>query len=289
MDPSQDFKSLQDAVQASLISTTRTVNRIASEDLTFQRTANPQIGDRLEDLSTRLLGVSSELINAAAKANGQRNVDSLEDTEDVDIHWAGIVDVIDGLLEKADTALDEYTGRVKRKIDIPEPPPSKKLKTNDRFEPNWRRANIIKPQNAFEKKVDNFATGPWKPLLTNKPHAIVPLEESLSMTEDGNNKIQYVQYCFLPFSYVHLNRCLVERLPHERKGFQTTNLNIKRMHYNVLIDNLDTSTHTKQKFSTTRTPQEHTRNTIPFHISQSRKPLQSGSTRMKACWKCWKS
>ncbi|KAJ4387715.1 exosome nuclease subunit [Gnomoniopsis smithogilvyi] len=191
MDPSQDFKSLQDAVQASLISTTRTVNRIASEDLTFQRTANPRTGDRLEELSTRLLSVSSELVNAAAKANGQRSVESLEDTEDVDIHWAGIVDVIDGLLEKADTALDEYTGRVKRKIDIPEPPPSKKLKTNDRFEPNWRRANIIKPQNAFEKKVDNFASGPWKPLLTKKPHATVSLEESLSMTDDGKNKNQY--------------------------------------------------------------------------------------------------
>lgn len=199
MDPSQDFKSLQDAVQASLISTTRTVNRIANEDLTFQRTANPRTGDRLEDLSTRLLGVSSELINAAAKANGQRNVELLEDTEDVDIQWAGIVDVIDGLLEKADTALDEYTGRVKRKIDIPEPPPSKKLKTTDRFEPNWRRANIIKPQNAFEKKVDNFATGPWKPLLTKKPHATVSLEESLSINDDGNNKNQYEDHSlFLP-------------------------------------------------------------------------------------------
>lgn len=286
MDPSQDFKTLQDAVQASLISTTRTVNRIANEDLTFQRTANPQTGDRLEDLSTRLLGVSSELINAAAKANGQRNVESLEDTEDVDIQWAGIVDVIDGLLEKADTALDEYTGRVKRKIDIPEPPPSKKLRTNDRFELNWRRANIIKPQNAFEKKVDNFATGPWKPLLTNKPHAIVPLEESLSMTDDGNNKIQYAQHHFLPSSYVHLNRCPVGRLSHGRKSElqrQPPKVRAKRLQYKMLIDNLDTSTHTRQRFSVSTTPQEHTRNTIPFHTSPSRRRRRSGWTPMKAC------
>lgn len=199
MEPSQDFKSLQDKVQASLLSTTRTVNGIASEDLTFQRTANPRTGDRLDDLSTRLLGVSAKLINGSAKANDQRTVDSLEDTDDVDIQWAGIVDVIDGLLEKADTALDEYTGRVKRKTDIPEPPPSKKLKTNDRYEPNWRRANIIKPQNAFEKQVDNFATGPWKPLLTNKPHATVPLEESLGMTVDEKNKSQYEYGPFFPF------------------------------------------------------------------------------------------
>lgn len=199
MDPSQDFKSLQDVVQASLLSTTRTVNGIASEDLTFQRTANPRTGDRLEDLSTRLLSVSSELINASAKANGQKPIGSIEDTEDVDIQWAGIVDVIDGLLEKADTALDEYTGRVKRKVDIPEPPRSKKPRTDNRYQPNWRHANIIKPQNAFEKQVDNFATGPWKPLLTKKPHEIVPLEDSLGTTVDGNNNRQYEEfYIFLP-------------------------------------------------------------------------------------------
>ncbi|CAN8105104.1 unnamed protein product [Discula destructiva] len=191
MDPSEDFKSLQDKVQGSLISTTRAVNRIANEDLAFQRTANPRTGDRLEELSARLLGVSGDLINASAKANGQRAVGSMEDPEDVDIQWTGIVDVIDGLLELADTALDEYTGRVKRKIDLPEPPTSKKPKTNDRVEPNWRRANMVKPQNAFEKQVDNFATGPWKPLLTTKPHAAVPLEESLSTSVDENNITQF--------------------------------------------------------------------------------------------------
>lgn len=196
MDPSEDFKSLQDKVQGSLVTTTRTVNRIASEDLAFQRTANPRTGDRLEELSAQLLSVSRDLINASAKSNGQRPIGSMEDTEDVEIQWTGVVDVIDGLLEKADTALDEYTGRVKRKIDLPEPSSSKKPRTNDGDGVNWRRANIIKPQNAFEKKVDNFATGPWKPLLTKKPHATVPLEESLVTSVDENNMTQYEDYTF---------------------------------------------------------------------------------------------
>lgn len=199
MDSSEDFKSLQDNVQVSLVATTRTVNRIASEDLAFQRTANPRTGDRLEELSAQLLSVSRDLINASAKTNGQKVVGSMEDADDVEIQWTGIVDVIDGLLEKADTALDEYTGRVKRKIDLPEPSTSKKPKTGDGYEVNWRRANIIKPQNAFEKKVENFATGPWKPLLTNKPHAIVSLEESFVTFLDENNNTQYEDYTlFLP-------------------------------------------------------------------------------------------
>lgn len=177
---------MQDKIQGSLLSTTRTVNQIASEDLTFQRTANPSTGDRLDEQSSLLVALASNLLTSAATANGSNTVD-LEDTDDVETEWhAGVVDTIDGLLEKTDTCLDEYTGRVKRKNEnYPEPasaPPTKKPRTTDQLDqPNWRRANIVKPQNAFEQKFDNFATGPWKPLLTRKPHATVPLEESLSL------------------------------------------------------------------------------------------------------------
>lgn len=199
MDPSQDFKSLQEKIQASLVSTTKAVQRIASEDLGFQRTVNPSTGDRLEEQSTRLLSLSSDLLKSAAVATGQKNAGELEDAEDVDIQWRGIVDVIDGLLEKADICLDEYTGLVKRKSDFPENgPQQKKTKTNERLDFNFRRANIIKPQTTFEQQVDNFAVGPWKPLLTQKPHAIVPLEDSLDAALDENNQQQYDYTFFLP-------------------------------------------------------------------------------------------
>lgn len=192
MDPSEDFKSLQEKIQASLVSTTKAVQRIASEDLGFQRTVNPSTGDRLEEQSTRLLSLSSDLLKSAALATSQKNVGELEDAEDVDIQWRGIVDVIDGLLEKADICLDEYTGLVKRKSDFPENgPQQKKAKTNERLDFNFRRANIIKPQTTFDQQVDNFAVGPWKPLLTRKPHAIVPLEDSIGVAVDENNQQQF--------------------------------------------------------------------------------------------------
>lgn len=197
MDPSQDFKSLQEQVQASLLSATRTVNRIASEDLAFQRTAHPSTGDRLDEQSARLLSLSTDLLRSAGKATDQKSAGILEDVEDVEIQWRTIVDVVDGLLEKADICLDEYTGLVKRKSDFPEPAPAKKAKTNDRLDYNVFRANIIKPQNAFESKVDNFAHGPWKPILTQKPHATLPLEDSSGITVDENNNEQYDYTPFL--------------------------------------------------------------------------------------------
>lgn len=54
-----------------------------------------------------------------------------------------------------------------------------------------KRANIIKPQNAFERKVDNFDTGAFRPLLSSKPHATVPLEESLVTYVDDFGNPQY--------------------------------------------------------------------------------------------------
>jgi exosome complex exonuclease RRP6 len=114
MDASHNFKSMQERIQASLVAATRTVNGLANEDLSFQRSARPSVGGQLDAKAERLLGLASSLLNSAGKATNQR-APSLEDVDDVDINWKGIVDVIDSLLEKADTYLDEYSGFIKRK------------------------------------------------------------------------------------------------------------------------------------------------------------------------------
>lgn len=117
MDDSQDFKSLQDKIQSALVATTRSANALANEDLSFQRTANPSSGARLDATNERLLQLAGDVLKSAGKFAGQA-VPTFEDADDVDIGWRGIVDVVDSLLEKADTCLDEYTGLIKRK-DVP--------------------------------------------------------------------------------------------------------------------------------------------------------------------------
>lgn len=67
----------------------------------------------------------------------------------------------------------------------------KKSKTSDKLDWSLKRANIIKPQKAFERQTDNFDAGPWKPLLTTKPHATVSLEQSLTTTVDEEHQTQY--------------------------------------------------------------------------------------------------
>ncbi|RKU39872.1 exosome nuclease subunit [Coniochaeta pulveracea] len=193
MDASQDFKSLQDKVQSALVAATRSANGVAREDLSFLRTVDPTVSSKLDENSSRLLRLAQNLLESAGKFHGQQ-APKLEDADDVDINWRSIVDVVDTLLEKADTCLDEYTGLVKRK-DAPTAETgraSKKPKsTNDKLEWSMKRANIIKPQNAFERKVDNFDTGAFRPLLSSKPHATVPLEESLVTYVDDFGNPQY--------------------------------------------------------------------------------------------------
>lgn len=104
---------MQDSIQAALIATTRTVGQISNEDLGFQRSLNPAVGEALDEQSARLLALSTSLIKSAASIADLR-VPDLQDVDDVDNDWRAVVDVVDSLLEKADTCLDEYTGVIKR-------------------------------------------------------------------------------------------------------------------------------------------------------------------------------
>jgi exosome complex exonuclease RRP6 len=118
MDGIQDFKSLQDQVQSALILATRIAGQISSEDLGFQRSLKPELGTFLDEQSERLLALSNDLLASAASISGIR-APVLEDQDDVENNWRSVVDVIDSLLEKADTSLDEYTGVIKRRASPP--------------------------------------------------------------------------------------------------------------------------------------------------------------------------
>ncbi|KAM0561754.1 hypothetical protein ACHAPJ_002923 [Fusarium lateritium] len=189
MEPSQDFKSLQENIQKALISTVKTVNRISAEDLSFQRTVNPNVGQQLDDRTSRILELSTRLLQSAGKACGVK-APKLEDVEDIEMNWRSVVDVVDSSLEKADTALDEYTGLVKRK-EPPVPDSTTKSRKPKSTNKVIRNANISKPQLQFERKPNNFAPAPWKPILTSKPNAKISLEDSLNVVPNETGTPQY--------------------------------------------------------------------------------------------------
>ena len=110
-----DFSTLQSSISAALVATTRSASALASEDLTFHRSLDPSLAARLDRQNERLLALATSLLGTAtATSETVRPPPSLRDIESIDNNWRAVVDVVDSLLERADTALDEFTGAVKR-------------------------------------------------------------------------------------------------------------------------------------------------------------------------------
>ncbi|KAF2018509.1 hypothetical protein BU24DRAFT_343073 [Aaosphaeria arxii CBS 175.79] len=181
----EPFKALQDTVSAALVSTTRAATQLSKTDISFQRSLDTKVAVSLDAQNARLLKLAQRLLeNAAASPDAVGS--KLPDTEAIDGNWKGIVDIIDSLLEKADTSLDEYTGVVKRLS------PSVDHVTNIATPRNTKVPKVTqKPQLSFEHVPQNNESGGFRPLMTYKPHAQTPFAESLRTFRDTNNREQY--------------------------------------------------------------------------------------------------
>ncbi|KAH7085432.1 ribonuclease H-like domain-containing protein [Paraphoma chrysanthemicola] len=178
------FKILQDEISKALVSTTRSASHIGAADISFQRSLNPEVGSQLDAQNARLLHLAQRLLENAA-ASSDAVGPKLPDVEAIDANWRGVVDVIDSLLEKADTSLDEYTGVVKRLS-----PSAEQVAAKPR--PNIAdRKHIAKPQLQFEHVPTNDDTGGFRPLMASKPHAKIPLEQCLQTFKDSRGREQY--------------------------------------------------------------------------------------------------
>lgn len=58
------------------------------------------------------------------------------------------------------------------------------------MEYNIFHANIARPQLKFKTPPDNVEGSPWRPLLKEKPHAMVPLDRSLLLDENGEENLE---------------------------------------------------------------------------------------------------
>lgn len=194
MDSSNSFKSAQDRISSSLVDTTRTAGQIAAEDLGFQRSLYSNVASGLDTQNSRLLDIVARVVGASA-SRSEIEVPQLPHAEALEENWRGVVDVIDSLLEKADACLDEYTGVVKRlspshqgQVPAPSTRPSKPARS-------FRDQDLTKPQLSFDEVPRNDETTPFKPLINSKPHAIVPLGQSLALLTNDDGTEQYDTLC----------------------------------------------------------------------------------------------
>ncbi|OAL38717.1 hypothetical protein AYO20_01923 [Fonsecaea nubica] len=185
MDLTADFKSFQDLVQASLINVTRSATQVSNQDLGFHRSSSDKLSRALDRQDAHLLRLTNKLLKAATQDTPLKQP-TLKDQDSIEDNWHGVVDVVDGLLEKADSALDEFSGIIKPQDTTPQDadPSPRPTKTGLGFQ-RWAAGNMQKPQAFFDRQVNNSDPSPFRPLLQTKPHALVPLEDSIGSEDTG--------------------------------------------------------------------------------------------------------
>ena len=173
-----DFKSMQDNITSCLVDVTRSAGQVASQDLNFLRATDPAATKLLDRQNDRLLDLTRRLCRSAAQGTGV-SPPGLADLDAVDDNWKSVVDLVDILLEKADVCLDEYTGVIKKQTATQEGVTEASDARSTPSRPA-AKATMPKPQRLFRHVPSNDETGAFKPLLRSKPHALVPLEESIA-------------------------------------------------------------------------------------------------------------
>ena len=178
-----EFDKLERALTASLLQTTKCVGQLASEDINFVRTADPELGKALDKQKSRLLTTVRRLVRTGVLGTDLA-APSFSTAEELEDGWGALVDVIDNLLEKVDKCLDDHTGATKAQ-NVPEASTEDSKVTSAQHR---KVENIVKPQKQFANPPRNNPSTPFKPLLHTKPHALLSLQESIEPEMQDDSK-----------------------------------------------------------------------------------------------------
>lgn len=208
------FSRFQDELYDSLVSTTKAVTIIGSQDIDFYRSLDTYFASSFANCNKRLLDLVNYLIQFASFGRFGR----IEDYEDLNYKWWDIIDVIDSLFEKADISLNEFGELVKQSDHGAENDTlkfSKALKKKKKLAYKFIHAeNISRPQFRFSTIPNNDPDTPWKRKITVKPNALVPLDDCILETNDKWNKIGILSH---PYEYEINNIKYSEELFKEKK------------------------------------------------------------------------
>ncbi|RVD84517.1 uncharacterized protein DFL_006266 [Arthrobotrys flagrans] len=226
MEPTE-FATFQKDASLGLVKLVKTAKTLSSGDIAFNKSLDAEFSTVLDNTNTKVLGLINDLVRNATDGSDIK-FENFEDADSVETRWSVISEVVDFLLEKADMCMDEYTGTVKRGIMQTTAAQSnyKSARTEKRAAEGRKAFNkslhMAKPQLQFKKPLSPLDSGPHKPRLEKKPHAIKPLEDSLVPTiVDGREKYPH-PYLEEISQYKFPDRVRKEAEPIQYKPFEST-------------------------------------------------------------------
>ncbi|KAH9042099.1 ribonuclease H-like domain-containing protein [Lactarius pseudohatsudake] len=177
-----EFDNYHTQLQASALKATKHAASLPT-DLAFHRSVDSDLARDLEACSNKVISITNTLLNLASTLGSSKSVKGkgkarVRDEDDfLDRFESLIVEPMDQLFERADIALDQFSGRSKAPaIAINPPEPKKKVAPKGRQEPVIQHASHLqKPQLKFKRKVDNTNSVIWFPTLRHKFNARMPL------------------------------------------------------------------------------------------------------------------
>ena len=95
MDP-KTYPAWQENLLKCLVATTKAASAVGGQDISFERSIDGDFDASLSCVTDRLLNLSNRLLKLA-----ESQEEEYEDEDDMENRWGEIVDVIDGLLERA--------------------------------------------------------------------------------------------------------------------------------------------------------------------------------------------
>ncbi|KAJ1795947.1 exosome nuclease subunit [Coemansia sp. RSA 2399] len=219
-----DFDSSVAGAYAALMKATKAANRLPS-DVSFHRTLDEQVDQKLERASRITLGMANTLWKNTYTEPVALAVESVDDiaSQSAEGKWEigpgfrAIVDSIDTLLEKIDVGIDEVlknpahhmrSAASKREGPVGEQSAPMVTAVADA---DGRRTNLAlvhakntpRPQLLFKDVIDNSHGAPFVWKIREKVHAKVPLDKVLrAMAVDGEYPTE------LPHPYEHEIRAL---------------------------------------------------------------------------------
>lgn len=182
-----------------VLQTIRAASALAAQDVGFYRSVDAELAEQIDALAALVLETAKGLINGVNEESLKLKL-SLEDVKS-EVTWNAVANVLDNVFEKIDIEFDNARRGKSAASSV-----SVVTNLEDGLEDTDGKTpkRISKPQADFKTPVDNSETHPFKPLLTLKPHALIPLEECLQLEKPQQDETtEEIDPEFYPQPYTH--------------------------------------------------------------------------------------
>ncbi|ODV85865.1 hypothetical protein CANARDRAFT_27944 [[Candida] arabinofermentans NRRL YB-2248] len=199
----------------SLVNLIRLSTAINAKDINFFKSVDSDIKSKTQDVNKQLIQLMDELVQSSLTILPDVDMDENKlSVDDENGNWKIIGNVLDTLFENTEISLDQYS-KYKKTATTDNNSSSVTseftyLDENDQGNSvnNQKRSipqstNIEKPQLKFNDPINNFETTPFKPLITTKPNALKPFEESMKLIPATDSIPEHYEN---PYSYEIMNQ-----------------------------------------------------------------------------------